>query len=592
VPLLNGFLSKEMFFAETVFLDRADPSHILLPLVAVVSSTLAVAYSLRFIMQVFFGPDATDLPRKPHEPPRWMLLPSALLVLACLVVGILPEWAVGAPLSMAVSSVLGVDTPDYSLAVWHGLNLPLLMSAFALGGGIALYLVLNMRQASGRLLVFRLDGKRAFEWSLARLSLFAGWLVEHVASRRLQIQLLVLLCFAVGAALLTLWQTGVPWGSLQRLPADPVFAALWLIGGACALGAAHQAKYRRLAALVFVGGAGLATVLTFALFSAPDLALTQAMVEVVTTLLLLLGLRWLPRRIRAQEQGLPAERTSLRARLRRLRDLAVATAVGTGMALLSYVMLTRPVAEGLAPFFLTQSLPQGAGLNVVNVILVDFRGFDTLGEITVVGIVALTVYALLRRFRPAAESMAPPTQQQQQDVPETPDPRRALPAGYLMLPALLVRLILPIAVLASVFFLLRGHNAPGGGFVGGLILATAFLLQYIFSGVIWTEARLRVLPQQWIAFGLLAAGLTGAGAWLASQPFLSALAWHGTLPLIGELHLSTVLAFDIGVYMLVVGATALILVALAHQSLRSQHVPWRPPADQAAESRTPTGGSS
>ncbi|ATE58920.1 monovalent cation/H+ antiporter subunit A [Thauera sinica] len=592
VPLLNGFLSKEMFFAETVFIDRADPAHVLLPLVAVASSTFSVAYSLRFILQVFFGPRATDLPRKPHEPPLWMLLPSALLVLACLVVGILPDWALGTPLSMAVGSVLGANTPTYSLAVWHGLNLPLLMSAIALVGGTVLYLVLQRRQATGVLLVFRLDGKRAFEWSMARLSAYAGWFAERVASRRLQTQLLILVLFAVGAVMLPLWRTGVPWGSLTRLSADPAFALLWLIGGLCALGAAYQAKYHRLAALIFAGGAGLATVLTFAWFSAPDLALTQAMVEVVTTLLLLLGLRWLPRRIQAQEEGRPAERASVRVRLRRLRDLMVAIAAGAGMALLSYVMLTRPVAEGLAPFFLTQSLPQGAGRNVVNVILVDFRGFDTLGEITVVGIVALTVYALLRRFRPAPESVAPPLQQREQEVPEAPDPQRLLPGDYLMLPAVLARLILPIAVLSSVFFLLRGHNAPGGGFVGGLILATAFLLQYIFSGVIWTEARLRVLPQQWIAFGLLAAGLTGAGAWLASQPFLSALAWHGTLPLVGDLHLSTVLAFDLGVYMLVVGATALILVALAHQSLRSQHLQWRRPSDETATRLMQPGGKS
>ncbi|MBN8441410.1 MAG: monovalent cation/H+ antiporter subunit A [Thauera sp.] len=591
VPLLNGFLSKEMFFAETVFLDRADPSHVLLPMIAVASSTFSVAYSLRFMIQVFFGPPATDLPRKPHEPPLWMLLPSALLVLACLIVGTLPNLAVGGPLSMAVSSVLGTSAPTYSLAVWHGLNLPLMMSALALVGGASLYHLLQRRQADGVLFAFRLDGKRAFEWSLARLSAYAGWLVEHIASRRLQIQLLVLVAFAIAAVLLPLWPTGVPWGSLGRLPLDPNFALLWLIGAVCALGAAYQAKYHRLVALILVGGAGLATVLTFAWFSAPDLALTQAMVEVVTTLLLLLGLRWLPRRIQAQEQGLPAEHASVRVRLRRLRDLAVASAVGGGMALLSYVMLTRPVAEGLAPFFLTQSLPQGAGLNVVNVILVDFRGFDTLGEITVVGIVALTVYALLRRFRPAAESVAPPLQQRAQPMPEAPDPRRPLPGDYLLLPAVLVRLMLPVAVLASIFFLLRGHNAPGGGFVGGLVLATAFLLQYMFSGVVWTEARLRVLPQQWIAFGLLAAGLTGAGAWLAAQPFLSALSWHGILPLIGELHISTVLAFDLGVYMLVVGATALILVALAHQSLRSQHLQSRPAAAEASRRQAPKGTS-
>ncbi|MCZ2089482.1 MAG: monovalent cation/H+ antiporter subunit A, partial [Burkholderiales bacterium] len=202
----------------------------------------------------------------------------------------------------------------------------------------------------------------------------------------------------------------------------------------------------------------------------------------------------------------------------------------------------------------------------VNVILVDFRGFDTFGEITVLGIVALTVYALLRRFRPAPESIPLPNQQREQDAGEdaeakrAPDLTAALPTGYMMLPAVLVRLLLPLAILVSLFFLLRGHNAPGGGFVGGLVLATALLLQYIVGGTVWVESHLRLRPLTWLAAGLLAAAAAGVGAWLAGAPFLTSQAWHGALPLLGELHLSSVLLFDLGVYMVVVGATVLMLI--------------------------------
>jgi multicomponent K+:H+ antiporter subunit A len=126
-------------------------------------------------------------------------------------------------------------------------------------------------------------------------------------------------------------------------------------------------------------------------------------------------------------------------------------------------------------------------------------------------------------------------------------------------------------MLVSLFFLLRGHNAPGGGFVGGLILATALLLQYIVGGTVWVEAQLRIHPLSWIAFGVLSAAAAGIGAWLTDAPFLTSLAWHGELPLLGELHLSSVLLFDLGVYMLVVGATMLMLIAIAHQSLRAHH---------------------
>jgi multicomponent K+:H+ antiporter subunit A len=140
-------------------------------------------------------------------------------------------------------------------------------------------------------------------------------------------------------------------------------------------------------------------------------------------------------------------------------------------------------------------------------------------------------------------------------------------------PAVLGRLLLPVAGVVSIFFLLRGHNAPGGGFVGGLVMSTAFIVQYMVSGTVWVESRMRIHPQYWIAAGLLSAAVAGMGAWLAGKSFLTSLAWHAEIPVLGELHLSSVLLFDVGVYLLVVGATTLMLIALAHQSLRTQRQP-------------------
>src|SRR5690606_13678028 len=141
-------------------------------------------------------------------------------------------------------------------------------------------------------------------------------------------------------------------------------------------------------------------------FSAPDLALTQLLVEIVTTVLLLLGLRWLPKRLEEVDNSV-----TFSARLRRARDFALAVLCGAGMFMISYAMMTRDAPDTIADFFLSRAYSEGGGTNVVNVILVDFRGFDTLGEITVLGIVALTIFALLRRFRPAAESVGMPEQQ-------------------------------------------------------------------------------------------------------------------------------------------------------------------------------------
>src|SRR5690606_10192914 len=134
------------------------------------------------------------------------------------------------------------------------------------------------------------------------------------------------------------------------------------------------------------------------------------------------------------------------------------------------------------------------------------------------------------------------------------------------------------------YFLLRGHNLPGGGFVGGLIMATGIILQYMVGGVLWVEARPLIRPQAWIGLGLLVAGLAAMSVWWAGQPLLSASSVDLVLPLVGSVHLSSVLLFDLGVYMLVVGATVLIIIALAHQSLRFYRKlpPENPPTEPEA----------
>jgi multicomponent K+:H+ antiporter subunit A len=567
VPLLNGFLSKEMFFEESIVVGGSVGMQILLPAIATLASLFSVAYSARFIYEVFFGAPAVDLPRVPHEP-GLMLVPSALLVVACVLVGALPAITIGPLLATAGEAILGERMPEYELAVWHGFTPALLMSVVALAGGIAFYVYLYARgrTLSEAPLLSRLDSKRMFDIVNVAVTRAAGRAARWLFSRRLQTQLVLIVASACAAAALPL--AGGNWFSsgLQLTPVDPMFAALWIAGAACAIGAAWQAKFHRLAALIMVGGAGLVVCLTFAWLSAPDLALTQIAVEVVTMALFLLGLRWLPRRFERSDP----RRRSARAQLRRGRDALLAAASGIGMGALAFAIMTDPPAGVLAPFFFANALDPAGGRNVVNLILVDFRGFDTLGEITVVGCVAVTAYALLRRFRPAPESIkVPEAQRAEPAYGVVARENDVLPANDMRIPAVLVRLLLPMAALVSIYFLLRGHNAPGGGFVGGLVMATGILVQYMVSGTIWVEARLKIHPQVWIACGLLGAALTGLAAWLASRPFLAAIAADVHLRLIGAVHLSSVLLFDLGVYMLVVGAVMLILISLAHQSLRS-----------------------
>jgi multicomponent K+:H+ antiporter subunit A len=578
VPLLNGFLSKEMFFTETMQVGGTEDWS--MSYAAVAMGVFSVAYSLRFI-SVFFGPAATGLPKEPHEPPRWMRFPVECLVVLCIAVGIMPQHVVGLVLDVAALSVLGTALPEYNLSIWHGFNLPFMMSIAALGGGLVLYLVLKryfgLAERERVPVLHRLNGAQAYETCMLALARGANWLLRWTGTQRLQLQLLLLMAAMVAVPLLVV--APLPVLPLLRFTdLDPLFAVLWSIGALCALGAAWQAKYHRLVALLLVGGTGVVTSLTFLWMSAPDLALTQLMVETVTTVLILLGLRWLP--LRKRPAGL-AGRVPFPSWLRRGRDGAIAVAGGLGLAAATYALLGTTAPATISDFYITHALPEGGGANVVNVLLVDFRGFDTMGEITVLAIVALTVYALLRRFRPAPESVAIPSQQANDvDPAVTQTPLQQATSGYLMVPSVYMRFLLPFMCIIAVYFFMRGHNLPGGGFVAGLIFATAVIVQYMVGGTDWVEAHLGLRPHRWIAVGLITACTTGLGAWLFGYPFLTSHTAHLDLPLLGAIHVPSAFVFDLGVFMVVVGTTMLILVALAHQSLRSHRAP--PGASRAA----------
>ncbi len=575
VPLLNGFLSKEMFFAETVYVQASAWVEIGLPLAATLAGLFAVVYSLRLAHGVFFG-GPPDCPRQPHEPVPWMRVPVELLVLACVVVGTLPAWAIAPLLALAAQPVVGAALPDYSLRLWHGFNAPLVMSLVAMLGGAVVYLrfaaAFERRGQRGAWGLQRVDARRIFDAAQALASAAARRALRLCGTRRLQPQLLALVVIAALAGAGSALVVPLRWGDRPRVPLTPEFGMLWAVGAVCAVAAAWQAKFHRLAALALLSVTGLALCITYAWFSAPDLALTQLAVEVVTMVLFLLGLRWMPKRT-AQDEPAATRSAAALAWWRRRRDLAIAVAVGAGLAALSYALLTRPAPLSISPYFIEQALPLGGGSNVVNVMLVDFRAFDTLGEITVLGIVALTVYALLRRFRPPREMATLPPQQRaivSDLVTDLINPRTApdTALGYMLVPAVLVRLLLPVAAVIAMHLLMRGHNLPGGGFVAGLVVAIAFIAQYVVAGTLWVEAHLQLKVIRWIAVGLLLAALTGLGSLLLGYPLLTTHTAHLQLPLLGQVHVPSAVFFDLGVFAVVVGATLLILTALAHQSVR------------------------
>ena len=343
-------------------------------------------------------------------------------------------------------------------------------------------------------------------------------IARNLFPSRLQIQLVLIVVSALAAGSWAVWSGGWPGGAITITPVDPLFALLAAGGAACAIGAAWQAKFHRLVALILLGGAGLVTCLTFAWFSAPDLALTQISVETVTTVLFLLGLRWLPRRLGLDD---PRRRT-LRSHARRVRDATLAIAAGSGLAVLAFAVLTRPGYVTARPILLRERARTGGrqerrerhprGLPWFRYARRDHGG----GQRRTHCLFALAPLSPRPREHRGTEGAT-------RNAMVSARPEELLPRGYMKVPAVLVRLLLPMAGLVSLHFLLRGHNAPGGGFVGGLVMATAIIAQYMVSGTIWVESRLRIHPQVWIALGLLAASLAGIGAWFGAKPFLTRL---------------------------------------------------------------------
>jgi multicomponent K+:H+ antiporter subunit A len=559
VPLANGFLSKEMFFAEAV----AGHDHFvfggLVPLLATFGGVCSVAYSLRFIHDVFFNGPSDRLPKpQPHEPPLFMKAPVALLVAICVAVGVAPTQTFGPMVRLAATVMLGHAPPPYQLALWHGLNLPLLMSGVALAGGVAFYFALQHRFDLHLHHPRGLTGRLVYSHALDGLLAFARRLIAALDNGALQRQLALLLGAALVAGALPFVQAGADLpgtGARARLPGDALSLLLW--GLLLATGAALlRGQHHRLRAVVLVGVIGLIVALAFAALSAPDLALTQLAVEVVSTVLLLMGLALLPARS-PRESGAA----------RRWRDGLLAAAGGLGMAGLSWLMLTRD-PESIADYFLAQSLPGGGGRNVVNVILVDFRGYDTFGEITVLAVAALGALVLLDGWqvqRPGADAQG----------------RRWRFAQPPLLLRSAARLVLPLALMLSVYLFWRGHDRPGGGFIAGLVTAAALVLQSMALGQARAEALLRAAGGRrfvrWIAAGLALAGLTGAGAFAFGRPFLTSAFGHPVLPLLGELPLASAALFDLGVYVTVVGATLLTLSVLSS-------------AGQVGARATPNGG--
>lgn len=545
VPLLNGFLSKEMFFTE-LLANLSGPVVVISAIVATLASIFAVAYSVRLVHGVFFdGPIGKDVPNKDaHEPPMGMRAPALILAILCIAVGLFPALLVEHLVNSTTrASTQLMNFEGTHLAIWHGFNLPLLLSVIALAGGLVMYFALakggRIREIDLDPALGRLQGRVLFDLFLKGLLLNSRRFKHLTENGSLQSYLFWILVFTIALVSVPLLNQGIGTGTRELTQAPAIAIVLWLLlFSACWM--MLWFHHERIKAVLISGAVGLVVTMIFVTLSAPDLAQTQITVDVVTTVLLLMSLSLLP-------QLTPYESSSTR----RWRDAGIAILAGAGISWLAWLIMTRD-HNSISWFFNQQSIPLGGGTNVVNVILVDFRGFDTFGEITVLGIAAIGALCLMDGMRAHGTTMT-----QGLTYRFNPSP--------LML-RMTASWILPVALVVSLYIFLRGHNLPGGGFIAGLVTSMALIIQYIAIGQDQTEQMLKAksgrLYEIWIGSGLTIAGLTGIAAWFWGRPFLTSAHIYVNPPVIGELHLASAALFDVGVYVTVVGATMLLISVL------------------------------
>ncbi|MBY6200972.1 monovalent cation/H+ antiporter subunit A [Maritalea mobilis] len=537
IPLFNGFLSKEMMLEEASHTDWFG-SHYAVPVLATLGALLSVAYSFRFVAHVFLGPQRDDYPHTPHDPPFGMWAAPALLATLVIAIGVAPFLAEGI-VTAAANAVTGADLHPH-LKIWHGVTPALWMSVIAVAGG-ALLLMLHRPLDKGWIAAPRPEAKAIFDRLVAGIVALSRGITDSTHNGAISRYLAIFTVTAVALGYIAYAGSGLSAPTRDMLPVPPVIAVGWimLIVSTISVVGMHHHRFR---ALVLIGIIGLSISAGFVYLSAPDLALTQISVETVTIMLLLLALHFLPK-LTPKESS-----TGLK-----MRDGLIGLAAGGGVGALAYAFLMRDI-DTISGFHVANSYEGGGGTNVVNVILVDFRGYDTYGEIIVLGIAGLLIYALMHAL------LDGPSARRLKNTDYSEDRSRD---RHPLMMVVVTRVLMPIAMVVGLYIFLRGHNQPGGGFVAGLVVAIALLMQYMASGFAWTQERKRIEYHTLIGLGVVIAGLTGAGAWLAGQPFLTSAFTYIHLPPIEEFELATAMLFDLGVFLTVLGAVMLMLYSLS-----------------------------
>ncbi|WP_040696616.1 Na+/H+ antiporter subunit A [Nocardia vinacea] len=565
IPPLVGFVGKESALAAVLDADvLGEPAKAALAVGVVLGSILTVGYSIRFIWGAFAdrevlsdgAPESGDLHADGdlhlpehgyghwHAPGALFTAAPGLLAVGSLAAGLCAPWLdeLLNPYAKTLPGVL-----DSHIALWHGFNVPLALTILIICAGIVVF---QLRGRIGESATMLGNADRAYDATLRamdRVSLRMTGAVQRGSLPLSQAAILVTLILLPTVLLAVGTRTGVH----LRLWDSPFQVAIGAIMAVMALAA--TVLRNRLAAVLVVGVTGYGCGVIFALHGAPDLALTQFLVETLTLVIFVLVLR-----------AFPAEIDESRTAAFKVRRAILSALVGATVAVLAAFAVAARSTEPIWRLIPDAAYTFGGGKNAVNVLLVDVRAWDTLGEISVLVVAATGVASLVfrsRRFGSAPRAA---------DSPDyDPDLISWLPAGRLvdrrersMVLQVTTRLVFPTIMVLSVYFFFSGHNAPGGGFAGGLTAGLALTLRYLAGGRYELGEALPVDAGHLLGGGLALAAGTASTSLLLGAPPLSSAIVEVTLPVIGHVKVVTALFFDLGVYLIVVGLVLDVLRSL------------------------------
>ncbi|WP_319535066.1 hydrogen gas-evolving membrane-bound hydrogenase subunit E [uncultured Vibrio sp.] len=513
VPPLLGFMSKEYMYKSGL-----EVSSVVIGLLLIVN-VIMVAVTIAFIYKPFFAHAHHEpTPAKGIESDRGLWFPPLLLSIGGLIVPVLGlGWINHHVIVPGVLTSLPASNPE-AAKLWHGINLPLLLSVVTLALGWAVYAMYTQRFAKWYKSAFVVPtAEQVFNHLVNSVIRFATWQTQWLQQKRLSNY--VLMFTLVLAIMLLSHPLGISTARFTELLAINFYeiAIALLLVAAVSVCTFSKSRLLSVSALSVVG---FMTTLVFMLYSAPDVAQTLLLVETLMVVFLVLLMRHMPKLTTVRDHS----------KRRRLLHAVIAGLVGLSVSVALINITSEPSAPMLADFFVQNSLPEGHGRNIVNVILVDFRAIDTLGEVIVVVIAGIAGISLLT----TSNHKHPPV--------------------HSLIFSTTAHIVFTLMLMFSLYLLLRGHNEPGGGFIGALIAVIGFALMMYAESPKYVRDRLYYSPLSIAMFGISLCFMAGLLGLALNLPFLTGLWWKEILPL------GTPLLFDVGIYFAVIGGVLGVLL--------------------------------